>query len=181
MIALAPATPRDAARLARLHGAVARDLTKRHGRGHWSHEPTEARVKRAMTTTRIVVAKDGRSIVGTFHLGTKKPWAIDPAYFTAVKRPLYLTDMAVDPRRQRDGIGRLLMEEASRVARAWPADAIRLDAYAGPVGAAAFYEKCGLEEVGRVVYLGVPLIYFEIVVAVTAAGTSIRSRRRDRP
>ena len=165
MIELRPATPRDAARLARLHCAVARDLTKKHGRGHWSHEPTEARVKRAMTMTRIVVARDGRSIVGTFHLGTRKPWAIDPAYFTPVRRPLYLTDMAVDPKRQGEGVGRCLMEEAARVANAWPADAIRLDAYAGSVGAGAFYKKCGLEEVGRVVYRGVPLIYFELVVA----------------
>jgi GNAT superfamily N-acetyltransferase len=164
VIKLAVAAPGDAARLARLHVAVARDLTKQHGRGHWSHEPTEARVRRAMTTARIVVAKEGRSIVGTFHLGTRKPWAIDPAYFTGVKRPLYLTDMAVDPRRQDEGIGRLLMREAAVIARAWPADAIRLDAYSGPAGAGPFYDKCGLEEVGRVVYRGVPLIYFEWVL-----------------
>jgi GNAT superfamily N-acetyltransferase len=164
LIKLAPATPRDAARLARLHVAVARDLTKRHGRGHWSAEPTEARVRRALTMTRIVVAKDGRSVVGTFHLGARKPWAIDPAYFTAVKRPLYLTDMAVVPERQDEGIGRLLMGEAAEIARTWPADAIRLDAYAGPAGAGIFYEKCGLDEVGRAIYRGVPLIYFELVL-----------------
>ncbi|HEX4822800.1 MAG TPA: GNAT family N-acetyltransferase [Candidatus Polarisedimenticolaceae bacterium] len=176
MIKLAVATPRDAARLARLHIAVARDLTTKHGRGHWSHEPTEARVLRAMTMARIIVAKDGRSVVGTFHLGTRKPWAIDPAFFTAVKRPLYLTDMAVDPMRQSEGIGRALMEKAAQVARAWPAEAIRLDAYSGPAGAGGFYKKCGLAERGRVVYRGVPLIYFERVVAVSSAETSSRSR-----
>ena len=35
-------------------------------------------------------------IVGTLRLVTKKPWAIDPAYFASVRRPLYLLSMAVD-------------------------------------------------------------------------------------
>jgi GNAT superfamily N-acetyltransferase len=41
----------------------------------------------------------------------------------------YLLAMAVTPAKQRQGIGRRCMEEAKRIARAWPADAIRLDAY----------------------------------------------------
>jgi hypothetical protein len=53
------------------------------------------------------------------------------------------------------------MAEAVTVARAWPVDAIRLDAYDGPAGAGPFYAKCGLREVGHVVYRGVPLVYFE--------------------
>jgi GNAT superfamily N-acetyltransferase len=56
------------------------------------------------------------------------------------------------------------MEEAKAVARAWPADAIRLDAYDHEAGAGEFYRKCGFKEVGRVTYRGVPLVYFELLL-----------------
>ena len=94
---------------------------------------------------------------------TKKPWAIDPDYFEPVSQPLYLIDMSVDPICQRQGLGGLLLEEAKQVARAWPAGAIRLDAYEGH-GTDRFYTKCGFKEVGRVVYRDVPLVYFEMLL-----------------
>ena len=72
--------------------------------------------------------------------------------------------MAVDPVSQRQGVGRGLIEEAARVARAWPAEAIRLDAYDAPAGAGAFYRKCGFKDVGSVVYRSVPLLYFELIL-----------------
>lgn len=49
------------------------------------------------------------------------------------------------------------------VARAWPSQAIRLDAYDSAAGAAGFYAGCGCREVGRVTYRRVPLIYFELL------------------
>jgi GNAT superfamily N-acetyltransferase len=158
------ATGLDAAPLASLRISVARELTRLHGQGHWSSEPSESGARRGLEASRVLVARDGEAIVGTLSLATKKPWAIDRAYFAASKRPLYLTDMAVAPGHQRRGIGRRLMAEAASVARAWPADAIRLDAYEGPAGAGAFYVKCGMTEVGRVVYRGVPLVYFELLL-----------------
>jgi len=60
------------------------------------------------------VARDGAGIIATLRLATKKPWAIDPAYFVTVRRPLYLLDMAVQPGVQRQGVGRCLLGEASR-------------------------------------------------------------------
>jgi len=72
--------------------------------------------------------------------------------------------MAVHPSVQRQGLGRRLLKEAEAVARAWPSDAIRLDAYDGGPGAGAFYAKCGFREAGRVTYRGVPLVYFELLV-----------------
>lgn len=161
MIAFGEAKDDEAAAIARMRTAVAQELTRLHGKGHWSHEVSEKGVRRAIATSRVVVARDAGVVVGSLHLHTKKPWAIDRAYFTSVARPLYLTDMAVAPERQRRGLGRLLMAEAVTVARAWPVDAIRLDAYDGPAGAGPFYAKCGLREVGHVVYRGVPLVYFE--------------------
>jgi GNAT superfamily N-acetyltransferase len=135
-----------------------------HGKGHWSASGTEKEALRGITTSRVLIARTGAEIVGTLSLGAKKPWAIAPEYFTPVTRVLYLRDMAVAPAAQGRGVGRLLLAEAERVARAWPADAIRLDAYDGAVGAGAFYAKYGFKEVGRVVYRGTPLIYFELLL-----------------
>lgn len=72
--------------------------------------------------------------------------------------------MALDPSMQRRGIGRRCMAQARKIARAWPADAIRLDAYEGDAGAGEFYLKCGFREVGRVTYRRTPLVYFEMVL-----------------
>jgi len=97
-------------------------------------------------------------------MNTKKPWAIDLKYFTPAVKAVYLHDVNVEPRLQRSGVGRELIERAKAVAQAWPVDAIRLDAYDGPSGAGPFYAKCGFIEVGRAVYRRVPLIYFEFVL-----------------
>jgi GNAT superfamily N-acetyltransferase len=163
-LAFSIAAPDDAPVLAALHSAVAEDLTQRYGRGPWSSLTSEKGVLFGMRHSRVLVARKGKTIVGTLHLPTKKPWAIDVSYFTPVKKALYLISMAVLPSMQRQGIGRLLLAEAVRVARAWPADAIRLDAFDAEAGAGAFYAKCGFREMGRVVYRKAPLIYFELVL-----------------
>jgi GNAT superfamily N-acetyltransferase len=111
-----------------------------------------------------VVARRSKRIVGTLNLPTKKPWAIDVSYFTPVKKTLYLTGMAVLPAMQRQGIGRRLIDEVVQQARAFPANAIRLDAFDSDAGAGAFYAKCGFREVGRVTYRKAPLIYFELAL-----------------
>ena len=154
----------DAIELAALHTAVADDLTLRYGRGPWSTHTTEKGVLFGMRHSRVIVARKGKKIVGTLHLPTKKPWAIDVSYFTPVKKAVYLISMAVLPEMQRQGIGRLLIKEAVKQVRAWPADAIRLDAFDAEAGAGAFYTKCGFREAGRVVYRKAPLVYFELLV-----------------
>lgn len=155
------ASESDAAPVAALRASVAEHLTREHGRGHWSWEVTEKGVLRSLRHGRVLVALHDAGIVATLTLATKKPWAIDPAYFTGVRKALYLTDMAVAPGLQRRGVGRRLLEESKAVARAFPGDAIRLDAYDGAAGAGPFYAKCGFREVGRVVYRKTPLVYFE--------------------
>jgi GNAT superfamily N-acetyltransferase len=155
------ATGDDAEEIAALANGVAADLTARYGTGHWSTSVTVKAVLHGSRNARRVVARDGGRIVATLRLATKKPWAIDPAYFAPVKRCLYLTGMAVHPPLQHQGIGRRLLAEADSVAVAWPADAIRLDAYDAPAGAVGFYAKCGYRETGRVTYRSSPLVYFE--------------------
>jgi len=70
--------------------------------------------------------------------------------------------MAVDPSVQNKGVGRTCIAEAVQIGQAWPADSICLDAYDAPAGAGEFYRACGFREVGKAVYRGVPLIYFEL-------------------
>ena len=163
-ISVTAASETDAPAIAALRTSVAEHLTHQHGKGHWSSCVTEKSVLRTIKTSRVLVARNNRGIIGTLRLETKKPWAIDLAYFKSVSRPLYLHDMAVRPDLQRQGIGRLLVEEARAVARAWPSEAIRLDAYDSDAGAGPFYAKCGFLEVARKTYRGVPLVYFELML-----------------
>jgi GNAT superfamily N-acetyltransferase len=128
-VSLSTAVQADAPELAALHTCVSAELTQRYGRGPWSWATTERGVLSDMRHARVVIARKGKNIVGTLHLPTKKPWAIDVSYFTPVKKALYLTRMAVIPALQQQGIGRLLLDEAVKHTRAWPADAIRLDSF----------------------------------------------------
>jgi GNAT superfamily N-acetyltransferase len=163
-VTLTDASKEDAAAVAALLAGTALRLKRDFGEGHWSTIPTEKGVLRSMRESRVLVARDPAGILATLRLSTKKPWAIDRKYFTPVTRPLYLLDMAVDVPRQRKGIGRQCMDEAARVAREWPADAIRLDAYDGPAGAADFYAKCGYQPRGAVTFRHVDLLYFEFLL-----------------
>src|SRR5580698_6110352 len=158
------ATPEDAPALAALHAAASGDLTQRFGPGFWSRPPSERGILANMRYAKILIARNGKTLAGTLRLANKKPWAIDVDYFTPVKKAIYLTGMAVLPKLQRQGIGRQLLEQAVAEAHAWPADAIRLDAYDAEVGAGGFYAKCGFRETARVVYRKNPLIYFELLL-----------------
>jgi GNAT superfamily N-acetyltransferase len=160
-VRLTLATPADAEELAALHTTVSEDLTSRFGKGPWSMRTTGRGVLHAMRMGKVFVAKRRNRCIATLTLVTKKPWAIDTRYFTACKRPLYLLGMAVLPALQRQGLGSECLEEAKKIARKWPADAIRLDAFDADAGAGGFYARCGLREVGRVTYRGAPLVYFE--------------------
>jgi GNAT superfamily N-acetyltransferase len=159
------ATEADAPALLRLRLAVDADQERRFGTNRWSTSISAKSVARGLKSSRVLVASRHGRIVGALRMETKKPWAIDLRYFTPVARALYLHDVNVDPPVQRAGVGRLLIERTKAVAREWPVDAIRLDAYDGPAGGGPFYRKCGFTEVGRAVYRGVPLIYFELVLS----------------
>jgi len=154
----------DAPSIAALQTRVAETLTRTYGLGHWSAPVTAQSVARAILASTVLVGREAGTIVSTLRLVTKKPWAIDPAYFTRARRPLYLLSMAVEPARQRSGLGRQMLVEAAAAGRRWPADVIRLDAYDHPAGAGPFYEKCGYREVGRATYRSVPLTYYEMAL-----------------
>ncbi|MGQ0641743.1 MAG: GNAT family N-acetyltransferase [Gemmatimonadaceae bacterium] len=161
---LEAATVDDAPAIVALRNAAAERLTREYGDGHWSGAVSERSLLHALRISRVVVMRQRKRLVATLRLATKKPWAIDPSYFTTCTRPIYLTDMAVDPTVQRQGIGRRCIEEALTIVRAWSGDAIRLDAYDADAGAGGFYAKCGFREVARVTYRKTPLVYFELML-----------------
>ena len=158
------ATLGDVAVIAALQNAAAGALTARFGAGHWSSLVTERGAALSLRHARVRLGRLGKRVLTVVRLATKKPWAIDVSYFTPVKCPLYLTGMAVSVEHQAQGLGRLALEDACAVARSWPADAIRLDAYDAPAGAGNFYLKCGFKERGRVLYRANPLIYCELLL-----------------
>ncbi|MFN7961449.1 MAG: GNAT family N-acetyltransferase [Thermoanaerobaculia bacterium] len=160
-----PATPEHAAALAELHGAAARRVVEVYGPGPWGHGLSERSVARSLGAASVVVAWRGGEVVGTATLTRKKPWAIDLGYFQPVRAALYLVNMAVHPHHQRQGVGRALLDHCAVLAREGSALALRLDAFDGAAGAGAFYARCGFREVGRKVYRGTPLVYFELLLA----------------
>ncbi len=160
-LSIREAVAKDIPEIASIRVAAAADLTGRFGIGLWSSNTTEKGVQFAMKRGRVIVAVQENAVVGTLTLSTHKPWAIDKSYFTPVKTPIYLTNMAVDPRFQRQGVGRALLADAETRANGWSGQAVRLDAFDADAGAGDFYARCGYSERGRVVFRTAPLIYFE--------------------
>ena len=158
------ATEEDIAGIVSVRVNAAEDLTAKYGGGQWSGHATDRGVAWDLRQGKVLVARRGKSIVGTLKLATRKPWAIDTSFFTPCTRPWYLTNMAVDPAHQRLGIGRRCVQEAVRLVSEWDGEAIRLDAHDAVAGAGPFYEKCGFAERGRVTYRADPLIYYELIL-----------------
>ena len=151
----------DVAAIASLQNAVAGALTARFGPGPWFSLVNERGASLAQRRARVRIGRDGKHTLTVLRLATKKPWVIDVSHFTPVKRPLYLTGMAVSVAHQGQGLGTMALEDACTIAEAWPADAVRLDAYDANAGAGRFYARRGFTKRGRVVYEGDPLVYYE--------------------
>ena len=155
----------DAAAIAALRHAAARQLTERYGHGVWSATNASiGGVEAEALTGELFVAREAGSVVATLRLSDRNPWVGEEDFFPAREKPLYLTSMAVHPKAQRQGIGRACVEAVKRIARSRGADAIRLDAFDARAGAGEFYRKCGFREVRRGVYFDAPLIWFEFVM-----------------
>lgn len=163
-IKLQLATPGDVADLIALNTAVSERLHADFGDGYWITKATEKGTLFTMRRSSVYIAHYRKKLIARVNLTTRKPWAIDTKYFTPCKRPLYIVGMSVDPSFQRGGVGRQSIGEVIKIAKKWPADAIRLDAWEEKVGAGEFYSKCGFREVSRATYRIAPLIYFEMLL-----------------
>lgn len=169
------ATQKDVPKIAALRNSAAGALTLRFGEGPWSGAVSERSVDLSLRHARVRVGRNGRKVVTVLRLAPKKPWAIDVSHFSPALKPLYLTDMAVSVAEQGSGLGRKALEDAIDIARSWPADAIRLDAYDADAGAGPFYARCGFAERGRVSYRGTPLIYYECRIATAADARALKA------
>jgi ribosomal protein S18 acetylase RimI-like enzyme len=163
-VKLRPAIADDVQDLVTLRAAVGQHLTTQHGEGPWSRPSTEKGVLFDMRNSSVFVARYRKRLVATLRLVRKKPWAIDPSYFTPSTRPLYLLSMAVLPEQQRQGIGQQCIKQTIKLAHEFPADVLRLDAYDTAAGAGDFYAKCGFKNRGHATYRGCPLVYFELLL-----------------
>jgi ribosomal protein S18 acetylase RimI-like enzyme len=163
-IKLQLATRGDVSDLIALNSAVSERLRANFGEGYWVTKATEKGTLFTMRRASVYIARYRKKIIARVNLTTRKPWAIDTKYFTPCKKPLYIIGLSVDPSLQRGGVGRQCIAEAIKIAKQWPADAIRLDAWAEAAGAGEFYRKCGFKEVGRATYRIAPLIYFEMML-----------------
>jgi GNAT superfamily N-acetyltransferase len=161
-ITIEDATEADALAVAAVRLEAARDLTARFGPGTWSFVLASGDSVRAeLRSARVLIARDEGCVLGTVKLATKMPYLFEIPGFTPVGRPIWLTAMNVLPRAQRQGAGRALVAAARAAAREMQGQAIRLDSYEGPAGAAGFWVKCGFRETVRMNYNGTPLIFFE--------------------
>lgn len=163
-IQLQLATPDDVGDLIALSISVAERLRANFGEGYWVSRATEKGTLFTMRRSNVYIARSRKKIIARVNLSTRKPWAIDTKYFTPCKKPLYIVGMSVDPSLQRSGVGRQCIAEVIAIAKQWPADTIRLDAWDAAAGAGTFYKKCGFREVGRATYRIAPLIYFEMLL-----------------
>jgi GNAT superfamily N-acetyltransferase len=158
------ATAEDIALMTALQNAAAGALVQRFGDGPWGGVHTERSTELAMRHARFRVGVEARKIVCCLRLAQKRPWAIDVAHFSPVRRALYLTHMAVAVAHQSSGVGRRALNDARNIAQAWPAQSIRLDAWDAPAGAGDFYAACGFSPRGAVQYRGTPLRYYELLL-----------------
>lgn len=158
------ASANDIAELVAMRARVSQDMAKKFGEGFWAGKPSEGGERFLMRIGKVYFARYRGRMIATLMLTTRKPWSIDVKNFRANAKPLYLRAMSVDPALQRKGVGRMCIAEARRIAAEMGREVIRLDAFDCAAGAGEFYRKCGLVEVARVVYKGIPHIDFELVV-----------------
>jgi GNAT superfamily N-acetyltransferase len=162
-VQLDAATPNDIAAVVALGNAANARLGRAHGQGHWSRMLHDGEIGLAMKRGAVYVRRQRGRVVATLTLSSRKPWSIDAARFPARARPVYLTGLAVHPDRQGQGLGRACLAAAADSARV-EHDAIRLDVYDHPAGAAGFYLACGFTDIGPAIYRGVPLRFFALAL-----------------
>jgi GNAT superfamily N-acetyltransferase len=161
---LVPASTDDIPELVAMRARVSQNLAKKFGEGFWAGRPTESGERFLMRIGQVYIARHRGKLIATLALSTRKPWSIEVKNFRANTKPLYLRAMAVEPAKQGKGIGRKCIAEVRRIAKEMGGDVIRLDAFDCAAGAGEFYRKCGFIETARVVYKGVPLIDFEMML-----------------
>lgn len=152
----------DARTIESIRRAAAADLTARFGVGAWSSVTSLRRIQQLAGRGQIYLVEEARVPVATFLLADRRPPFCRLDWFADRKAPAcYMRHFAVHPERQGRGVGRLVLAEIERLARARGAEALRFDAYRGEAGAGPFYAKCGYAHVHSGSVEGVALDFYE--------------------
>ena len=159
--------------------ACARDLGVRFGPGHWATCTSLQHLQKEAERKDLFVVYHHREIVATFALTDEPPEFFDVRNFQHPDDPaLYLSSMAVTPTLQCHGIGRWCMQQIDAITIAGGCLSIRFDAYDSPAGAGPFYEHCGYQPRGQIVFNRVPLILFEKTFRSVGNTTALAQTRR---
>lgn len=148
---------------------AALDLVKRLGEGHWGNFPNlrgvRARIRSRESSKRLFVGLVEGQVVATISVSAKEPlfWKQKLWREPGVKG-LAVFDLTVRPGRQRQGIGRSLMQYAEDFAQKEGFAFVRLDAYLDNPFSNAFYDSIGYENRGSFVFRGAGLVQYEKAV-----------------
>jgi ribosomal protein S18 acetylase RimI-like enzyme len=152
---LRPATPEDAASLARLG---VESFTAAFGHLYRPDDLAaflgEYRTERKYLEdlrdpgTRIALAEDGDGLLGYSLLVLGK--GIDERPPPHPARPAFLSQLYCATGATGRGIGAALIERAIAEARGWPADALQLSVFSENFGAQRFYARYGFEKVADI-------------------------------
>ena len=152
----------DAKSVRKVRRLAAEDLTTRFGRGHWSSVSTLPTLRKHARSMHLHVVELHGKVVATFTLSPRKIPFYHKAWFANPDdEALYLTNMAVRPDTQRQGVGRWIMGQIEKIAVQASVGAVRFDAYDANAGAGEFYRKCGYICVHRGSFGATPLEYYE--------------------
>ena len=116
----------------------------RQGFLNWTPAYTLERIRTYIADREVYVVEDAGALVATYTLGlTAVPPYSAPPWPQPDSPALYLNRLAVDPERQREGIGRWCLDDVEDRARAAGAAAVRCDVLQSNAALRAFYERHG--------------------------------------
>jgi GNAT superfamily N-acetyltransferase len=149
-------TPGGAERVHTVLVACGRDLVWRYGLSHWD-PPYPLDALRDDAADRLVMAVHrGDDLVATFTLSTDEP---RPGYAKefpeGLKRPVYLSRLAVLPAHQSQGIGAACMLYLEGIAYGLGSDGLRCEAVVAVPGLRDLYLRREYRDVGHVEFAGV--------------------------
>lgn len=144
-------------------GTAPPDGIARHVEAHFGR----AAVSRELGDPDVVylVAGEGRDCLGFAKLrDSESPDAVPGA------RPLEVQQLYVDPRRQRSGLGRRLVDAAAQRARDRGYDGLWLSVWTGAGWATSFYHRFGFTTLGNVPFLLDETEYVDYLMWLPLAG-----------
>jgi ribosomal protein S18 acetylase RimI-like enzyme len=101
-------------------------------------------IRRAIESGEQFLATDAGQVVAVFKLSVESS---NPAVEAAQPGNLYLSQLAVDPEKQNQGVGKRVMKQILQDAAAL-GKTLYLDCWAGNHTLKTFYHSCGLESLG---------------------------------